>query len=232
MAHPDSREIDWNLVGLSVTAPHKSVVMDGLDWIDPAAREIGAVNTVVVQEQKLCGYNTDAEGFIKPLRKKFTALRDARCAVIGAGGGARAALWALSKEGAQMGLFARDPERARPLAEEFKIVCGPLSSASFAGFDIVINATPLGTRGDRELESAVSSEQLGGVRWAYDLVYNPLETRFMREARAAGCEVLGGLEMFLAQAVEQFRLWTGKEPDFEAMRLAAFQALDAGQALL
>ncbi len=88
----------------------------------------------------------------------------------------------------------------------------------FEAFDVVVNATPLGTRGELETETPVTAEQLRGVRLAYDLVYNPLETQFMREARQAGCETVGGLEMLIAQAVEQFRLWTGKEPDVESMR--------------
>jgi 3-dehydroquinate dehydratase/shikimate dehydrogenase len=108
MAHPRWRELDWNLRGLSVTAPHKSVVIDELDWIDPAAKEIGAVNTIVVQDKELHGYNTDAPGFIAPLRDAFGSLKGARCAIIGAGGGARAALWALRKEGADVTLFVRE----------------------------------------------------------------------------------------------------------------------------
>ena len=84
-----------------------------------------------------------------------------------------------------------------------------LAAASFAGFDIVINTTPLGTAGQLEDETPANAEQLGGARLAYDLVYNPMETRFLREARAGGCETLGGLAMLVAQAAEQFSLWTG-----------------------
>jgi 3-dehydroquinate dehydratase/shikimate dehydrogenase len=225
MAHPRSRELDWNLRGLSVTAPHKSVVMNCLDWIDPAAQEIGAVNTILIRGDELRGYNTDAAGFIEPLRRKLGSLTDARCAIIGAGGAARAVLWALRNAGAQVALFVRDPNKARPLSEEFKIDSQQLSGASFVGFDILVNATPLGMRGDREHDTAATAEQFRGVRLAYDLVYNPVETRFLREARAAGCETLGGIEMLLAQAGEQFRLWTGNEPDVEVMRSAALRAL-------
>ena len=100
-----------------------------------------------------------------------------------------------------------------------------LTNPNFAGFDLVVNATTLGTRGDLENQSAATSEQLRGVRLAYDLVYNPSETKLIREARAAGAQVLGGLEMLLAQAVEQFRLWTGKEPKPEVMRAAALRKL-------
>jgi len=225
MAQTRSREVDWKLRGLSVTAPHKSVVMNCLDWIDPAAKEIGAVNTILIRAEGLHGYNTDAAGFIEPLRRKLGSLKDARCAIIGAGGGARAALWALRNAGAQVAVFVRDPGKTRSGSAEFEVDSHPLSSASFKGFDIVVNATPLGTRGTREHDTAATADQFRGVRLAYDLVYNPVETRFLREARAGGSETLGGIEMLLAQAVEQFKLWTGSDPDVEVMRAAALRAL-------
>lgn len=225
MAHPKSREIDWNLRGLSVTAPHKSTVIDCLDWIEPAAKEIGAVNTIVARDDQLLGYNTDAKGFIEPLRKRFGDLKNARCAIIGAGGAARACLWALKNDGAQSTLFARDTQKADALARQFKIENRRLADAGFGEFDIVVNATPLGTRGEREKATAATAEQLRGVRLAYDLVYNPLETLFLREACEAGCETLGGIEMLLAQGVEQFKLWTGKAPDLEVMRASVNEIL-------
>ncbi len=225
MVHPRSRELDWNLRGLSVTAPHKSTVMSCLDWIDAAAKEIGAVNTIVVQDDELHGYNTDALGFITPLRQRFGSLRGARCAIMGAGGGARAALWALRNEGADVTLFVRDPDLAGSVAEAFDVDCRQLAGARFDRCEIVINATPLGTHGEHEDEAPATAEQLGGVRLACDLVYNPIETRFLREARAAGCETLSGLEMLISQAVEQFKLWTGDDPNAEIMRAAARRAL-------
>jgi len=225
MAHPQTRELDWNLQGLSVTAPHKLTVMSCLDRIDPTAKEIGAVNTIVVRGDELHGYNTDAEGFIAPLRVKFGDLKNARCAMIGGGGGARAALWALRNEAAKVALFVRDVAATKPLAEEFDVDCSSLGSANFAEFDIIINATPLGTQGEQEGETPATTEQLRGVRLAYDLVYNPLETRFLREARAAGCATLSGIEMLLAQAREQFKLWMGREPNSDVMRSAALGAL-------
>jgi 3-dehydroquinate dehydratase/shikimate dehydrogenase len=225
LAHPRSRELNWNLRGLSITSPHKSDVMRCLDEIDPAAREIGAVNTILIKDDALHGYNTDAPGFISPLRRKFGSLQGARCAVIGAGGAARAALWALRKEGALVALCVRDVDKAKPVAEEFAVECQPLGAGRFDAFDIVINAAPLGTRGERQNDTAATADQLRGVRLAYDLVYNPTETRFLREARSAGCETLGGIEMLVAQAVEQFKVWTGHEPDVEVMRAAALRGL-------
>ncbi|PYS24481.1 MAG: shikimate dehydrogenase [Acidobacteria bacterium] len=225
MAHPKSRELDWNLRGLSVTAPHKSTVMSFLDWIDPSAKEIGAVNTIVVRDDQLLGYNTDAAGFISPLRERFGSLNGVRCAVIGAGGAARAVLWALRNADANVALFVRDVEKATALSNQYDLSCDQLENARFESFDIVINAAPLGTRGEHEDRTAARAEQLRGVRLAYDLVYNPPETRFLREAREAGCETLSGVEMLLYQAVEQFKLWTGSEPDRPTIREAAMRAL-------
>ena len=225
MIHPKTRELDLNVGGLSVTAPHKSMVMQSLDWIDSAARDIGAVNTIVVHDTELHGYNTDAAGFLAPLRKAIPDLANARCAVIGAGGAARAAIWALKKEGADVTVFAREKTKGEFLSKAFGVKYQQLSARSFAGHDLIVNSTPLGTRGDRENETIVTTEQLRGVRLAYDLVYNPSETRFLREAAAAGCQAIGGLEMLIAQAVEQFKLWTGKQPDVNAMRSAATRRL-------
>ena len=225
MIHPRTRELDWNVRGLSVTAPHKATMMEQLDWIEPAAWEIGAINTILIEGEELRGYNTDAPGFIKPLAQKFGHLRDARCAVIGAGGVASAALWGLRQAGARATLFARNATKANALAERFGDSWMKLAEASFADFDVVINATPLGTAGQFEDETPATAQQLRGARLAYDLVYNPTETRFLREAREAGCETLGGLAMLVAQAAEQFRLWTGVAAPEDVMYEAAERGL-------
>jgi len=219
MVHPRSRELSWNLRGLSITAPHKQAVMECLDWIDPKAEEIGAVNTVVVDRDRLFGYNTDADGFIAPLIDRFKSLREARVAIVGAGGAARAAMYALLKQRARVTLFARDVVKAQPLAEFFDVSCESISGASFDGYDFLINATPLGS-GAHIDESPVTAEQLNGVWCVYDLIYNPRETRLMREAVAVGARTLGGLEMLVAQAKLQFELWTGKKPTASAIEQA------------
>jgi shikimate dehydrogenase len=225
MAHPRTREMAWNLRSLSVTAPHKSAVLEHLDRIEPLARAIGAVNTIIIQGNELHGYNTDASALIAPLLDKMGPLRGKSFAIIGAGGAARAALWSLREEGAHASVFARHMEHARLLAEEFGAHCEQLSGASFDGFDVVINATPLGTRGPQRDETPALANQLRGARLAYDLVYNPLETRFMREAHEAGCETIGGLAMLVVQAATQFQLWTNKTAPVEVMREAALRAL-------
>jgi shikimate dehydrogenase len=216
MVHPRTRELDWNLRGLSVTAPHKSSVMPLLDRIDPVAKEVGAVNTVVVEDQELHGFNTDVHGLIAPLRERLGDLKDSRVAVIGAGGAARAAVWALKRAEANVTLFARAPVKARSLAETFQVPCEPLAGASFKGYDVVINATP---------ENPAAATQLAGAGLVYDLIYNPIETEFLKEARAVGCQTLGGLPMLVAQARLQFELWTGKTPAASVMHAAAAAAL-------
>ena len=216
MIHPATRELDWNVRGLSITAPHKSSVMALLDRVDPVAEEVGAVNTVVVEGHELHGYNTDVHGLIEPLREVLGSLKGLRVAVIGAGGAARAAVWALRRNEAEVTLFARAPIKAKPISEDFAVSCEALSEASFAGYDVVINATP---------ESPATAEQLTGAGLVYDLIYNPIETGFLKHGRAAGCETLGGLKMLVAQARLQFELWTGKTPPARVMYDAAIAAL-------
>jgi shikimate dehydrogenase len=226
MIHPRTRELDWNVRGLSITAPHKFKIMDYLDWIEPAAKEIAAVNTVVAEDDLLLGYNTDGPGFLRPLIQRIGQLRDARCALIGAGGAASAALWSLRKEGASATVFARDVKKASVVAERFGAHSESLTNPCFKDFDVVINATPLGTAGALQTQTAVTTKQLLGARLAYDLVYNPIETRFLREAREAACDTLGGLAMLIAQAAEQFRLWTGIEATEKVMSAAASHELN------
>jgi shikimate 5-dehydrogenase len=131
----------------------------------------------------------------------------------------------LKKEGADVTIFARDRTKAEFLSKNFSVKYQELSPRGFAGYDMLVNATPLGMRGSRQNETILTAEQLRGVRLAYDLVYNPSETRFISEANAAGCETIGGLEMLIAQAVEQFKLWTGKSPNVDVMRATATRRL-------
>lgn len=222
MVHPRSRELNWNLRGLSITAPHKQAVMDYLDWIEPDAKAIGAVNTIVVENDRLLGYNTDAAGLIEPLLARLSSLAEKNVAVIGAGGAARAAIWALQRHKARVTLFARDLAKAALL----NVPCESLSSASFGDYDVVINTTPLGS-GAHIDQTPATQQQLSGAGYVYDLVYNPIETRLLREADQAGCKTLGGLEMLVAQAKIQFELWTGKKPSSSVMYDAARAGLGA-----
>lgn len=228
MVHPRTRELDWNIRGLSVTAPHKSAVIKNLDWIDPTAAELGAINTIVVEGEELHGYNTDAAAFTQVIKARFGKLANARCAVIGSGGAARAVLRSLSRMGSKVSLFARNEAEAQTLAEEFVVDARSLVDPHFNEFDLVVNATPLGTVGALAEQTPATAAQLAGARMACDLVYNPQETRFLREARAAGCQTVGGLQMLVNQATEQFRLWSGISAAPDVMLRVAREALAKG----
>lgn len=225
MVRPGRRELDWNLRGLSVTAPHKATMLNHLDWIEPAAKEIGAVNTVVLDGDRLLGYNTDATAFLVTLREAFGEVAGSRVAVIGSGGAARAVTHALRANAAEVTIVARDQAKRSELAGEFECAEQDLSRTSFADFDIVVNTTPLGTVGVFQDESPASRNQLRGARLVYDLVYNPAETKLLREAKAAGCQTAGGLEMLISQAAAQFRLWTGSDAPVSVMKEAARKSL-------
>lgn len=225
MVKPSTREMDWRLRGLSVTAPYKSAVIEWLDWVEPAVEEIGAANTIVVEDGSLRGYNTDAAAFVAPLITRLGPLAGLKCAVLGAGGAARTAVWALRREGANVTVFARDMVRGSAVAKRYGVEIRELRSRSFAGFDVVVNTTPLGTAGSLQSQSVIDSSQLYGAGLAYDLVYNPIETELLREAARAGCQSLGGLEMLVTQAAAQFELWTRQGAPVEAMNKAAELAI-------
>lgn len=245
MVRPETREINLNFHGFAVTNPHKQAVIPHLDEIDDTARTIGAVNTVKIENGKLFGCNTDAAGFIGPLKRAFGDLKGSRVAVIGAGGASRACIYALRQEGAEVTLFARDPQKVGPLAKEFGVelkrfeisnlkseisdsaVENSRPRSEFSDFDVLVNTTPLGTKGENEDKSIATSEDLSGLKLVYDLVYNPAETRLLREAKLAGVPAIGGLEMLVAQGAHQFEIWTGGTAPENVMIEAVTRKLNA-----
>jgi len=212
-----SDEFPFQVGGFAVTNPFKIEAMELADELDDTAKMTGAVNTLKVLEGRLKGFNTDVHGFIIPLKRRLPELESSRVAVIGTGGAARAAIAALTEEKCEVTVFGRDESKLSLLREEFQIATENLSGKRFGEFRAVVNATPLGTMGRLEDESVASATTLEGAQLAYDLVYNPSETKFLREARRAGCQLLGGIEMFIEQAAEQQRIWTGKSADTEKL---------------
>lgn len=221
---PATRELDWNLRGLSVTIPHKSAVISLLDRLDSSAIRVGAVNTVLVSDGSLIGHNTDVRAAMEPL-ERFGPITQQTYGVIGAGGAARAVIHGLLERGAGVSVFARDPDSARSLTETFDVSVSPLDALQASDVSVIINTTPVGMFGHNEGASAIPAAWLRDRTMAYDLVYNPLETRFLADARAQGCKTIGGLDMLVAQAALQFELWTGSKPPIEAMREAAVAKL-------
>lgn len=228
MVRKESREVELTFGGFSVTMPHKQSIMPFLDAIDPTAAVIGAVNTVKIENGKLTGFNTDAPGFITPLKAKFGDLNGSNVAVFGAGGAARAVVYALKQEKADVTVYARDGQKAKAFADEFGVrsasipTIGDSSSRLANDHDIVVNATPLGMKGTHESETLFTAYQLAGVKFVFDVVTKATDTPIIREAKLAGVPTLGGIEMLIAQGMRQFEIWTENAAPEETMRAAAF----------
>jgi len=231
MIRPETRELDWNLKGFSVTIPHKQTIIKYLDEIDETARKIGAVNIVKIENGKLLGYNTDADGFLASLKSLYGDLQNAKVAVLGAGGSARACIFALKKEGADVFVYARNIEKAKDLAIEFKVKLKELQikNNKLQDFDIVVNTTPLGTKGELESQTPVTSSEIQNVKFALDLIYNPPVTQFMREAKKSDVQTFNGLRMLAWQAMMQFKIWTGRDAPMRLMMSAASKKLTSKQ---
>jgi shikimate dehydrogenase len=212
--------------GVSVTIPHKESVMPYCEIVTEAASTVGAVNTLFWEDGKLVGDNTDLAGFLAPLQARFKEGELPSALVLGAGGAARAVLAGLAKlRVKEVFLANRSPERSAGLAAEFNAVIVDWEERASVNPDLLVNATPLGMAGERAESTPWLAESFRPGQTAYDLVYNPLETRFLREAKAAGCGAIDGLSMFLGQAVEQFQRWTGAAFDLRGARELLLNAL-------
>ncbi|MFV0387578.1 MAG: shikimate dehydrogenase [Pyrinomonadaceae bacterium] len=225
--HPKTRKVDLNIEGLSVTIPFKQAIFESLNCIDDAAHRIGAINTLMIINDKLCGFNTDANGFIAPLLRREPIIEGRRVAVLGAGGSARAAVFALKEKGADVTIYARSDVKAATLAFDFKAEFAKLSDfdAARKGVDIIVNTTPLGMYGKFSLQSVISKEKMRGASLFYDLVYNPSETIAMKFARELGITTIGGLEMLVEQAVLQQKIWNGEVPNSSKLYELALEKL-------
>jgi shikimate dehydrogenase len=200
--------------GCNVTMPHKQAVMPYLDEIDPMSTKIGAINTVINHDGRLTGCNTDAAGVVRPLLKR-TELQGRRVTLLGAGGAARAAAAALSNEGARVTILNRTITSAAELAAGFGCHSGSLDSFAPDATDVLVNMTSVGMHPNVD-ETPVPAEKLHDMI-VFDGVYNPPVTLLLRSAAQNGCRVIPGIEMFISQAAEQFRLWTGIAPDLQLM---------------
>jgi 3-dehydroquinate dehydratase/shikimate dehydrogenase len=211
------------LRGASVTIPHKVALCARMQELDAAARQTGAINTIRV-DGRWVGRNTDTTGFLRPLDQRVPpgVLNGLRASVLGAGGAARAVAAALTSRGCSVRVHARDRIRAAETAATLAVEIGPWPPAP-GSWDLLINCTPVGMY-PRVEETPVPAADLTG-RYVYDLVYNPAETRLLRDAAALGCETIGGLDMLVEQAREQFFWWTGVKPAPAVMRDAALARL-------
>lgn len=214
---------DWR--GCNVTMPHKQAVIPLLDELDPLASAVGAVNTIVPENGKLTGYNTDVPGFLEPLRAELDQTHYFRMArILGTGGAARAIIKGLADEGLVIVLAGRNPEKARPLLDELA-PAGEHHAADLAHFadptdfafddregclDLIVNASSLGMTGQPPLAFDMSHAPPGSI--VYDIVTSPLDTVFLQSARAAGFRTIDGLSMLIGQADHAFRRFFGAVP--------------------
>lgn len=216
--------------GVNVTIPHKVNVMPLLDEIDEDARLIGAVNTIVNDNGKLTGYNTDGIGYVRSLKEEAEPnIAGKRILVIGAGGAARGIVYALAKEKPDgIWIANRTAEKARELAADFQAF-GPLAGigmddiGSLHGeIDIVINTTSVGMHPHVDAIS-LDPDWLRPDMTVSDLIYNPLRTKLLNEAERRGCRIHGGLGMFIYQGAYAFEYWTGLPAPIETMRGALLE---------
>ncbi|MBI3034564.1 shikimate dehydrogenase [Candidatus Woesearchaeota archaeon] len=210
-----------NIRGFSVTTPYKEEVMQYLDELDEAAGLIGAVNTVVVRGGRLKGYNTDGMGAKLALKEK-TSLAGKDVVIIGAGGAAKAIAFELSREKCRITILNRTIEKAKELAGRTGCRYGAIGKLAETGYDILINCTSVGMS-PNDSETPVGKQFLKNI--VMDIVYKPVETRLLREAREMGCETVDGISMLFYQALGQFELWTGMKAPEGMMREFLWKSL-------
>jgi len=219
-----------NYTGLNITFPCKQAIIPLLDELSPEARGIGAVNTVVLKDGKRVGHNTDCLGFAEGFRRGLPDVARERVVQMGAGGAGAAVAHALLSEGVQqLSIFDVDIERAASLANNFnqhfgagRAVAGHDLSSALSQADGLVNTTPMGMA--KLPGMPVPAALLRAELWVAEIVYFPLETELLRNARALGCRTLDGGNMAVFQAVKAFELFSGVAPDAQRM-LAHFQSM-------
>ena len=214
--------------GANVTIPHKIEIIKYVDELAESARKAGAINTIEQKDGVLRGHNTDALGGIRALRESYGSLSGAKVVLLGAGGAARALSAELAPMVDELVILNRSVEKAKRLSESLgkNISYGSLDEQQvIESADILVNATPVGMSPNTG-ESPVKTKHLHSGLFVFDIIYNPLKTKLMRDAEEAGARTLCGLWMLVYQGVESFRIWTGIEPSADTMYVAASRALE------
>jgi 3-dehydroquinate dehydratase / shikimate dehydrogenase len=207
--------------GVSITTPHKVSLFEGVDEVDAVARRVGAINTIRAIDGRWVAGNTDVDGFLQPFGDR-TMLRGLRASILGAGGAARAVAIALLASGCRVRIHARNHRQAEAVGAMTSAAVGAYPPEA-GSWDLLVNCTPVGMY-PRVDETPIARAALTG-RIVYDLIYNPMITQLLRDAADAGCQTIGGLEMLVGQAQEQFRWWTNVRPPTGVMRDAAVKRL-------
>jgi 3-dehydroquinate dehydratase/shikimate dehydrogenase len=215
----------FGIRGVSVTIPHKQGVIPFLDSRDEGVDAVGACNTIVWRDGSRCGYNSDISGFIAPLKESMNGVIPAglHAAVIGAGGAARAVVYALRKEGVEVLILNRTVERAKELASVFDCSYGSLGEQErIADFsDLIIQTTSVGMKKEGREYDPIPGYSFSGSEIVYDIIYIPRLTPLLKRAAQSGCRVINGWAMLSAQAGIQFKLFTGQDLPWEANSVIA-----------
>jgi 3-dehydroquinate dehydratase / shikimate dehydrogenase len=211
------------IFGFGITLPHKQAIMRYLDDCDPVAAEIGAVNTVAIRGGKLHGYNTDCIGVLRALEPRMQ-LRGSRILILGAGGAARAAAFALAQAGSAVVIGARRKRQAEALAKAVRGEAIGLNALHRMSFDAIVNATPVGMHPSVQDAPLERRDLNCGV--VFDMIYRPQVTRLLQLAARRGLGTVSGIEMFVAQGIAQWEIWTGARAPAGVMRRAAMRALE------
>lgn len=230
LEHAISGASSLSIKGLNVTIPHKINVIKYLDKLDPIAKLIGAVNTIDFNELK--GYNTDGIGAIKAI-EEITPIKDKNVLVIGAGGASRAISFYLASNNiSSLNILNRNVNKAKSLANDIKII----SNVNYDSVneidkylpdtDILIDTTPVGMSPHNQDKPIVTAEQLHEDLVVNDIVYNPIETSLLKEAKIANAKTVSGLKMLLYQGTESFKIWTGKKAPIKTMEEALLKNLN------
>lgn len=207
----------YGIRGVNVTIPYKQEMMDQLDAVDPAASAIGAVNTVVNEDGRLVGYNTDVDGIDAALRRAGIDVEDRRVLVMGSGGAARACVAYMGGRDCEVTVTGRNAETGSELASEFGCTYRDPRSVSVMMYDLVVNCTPVGMYSDGPYPVNISRIERGQA--VFDMVYGS-ETPLLRHAAAVGCRAARGEDMLAGQGARAFELWTGVGGMFDVMRCA------------
>ncbi|ACN15347.1 AroE1 [Desulforapulum autotrophicum HRM2] len=212
------------IAGASVTIPHKETVIPLLDRIDPLARGMGAVNTIINRDGMLFGYNTDCMGAVDPL-EGVCDLKGRRVVVLGAGGAARAVAFGIRQQGAIPFIVNRSIKRGRTLADELGAAFIPKADIATVDPDIIVNATAIGMAPDNDA-IPLDPEILKPGMVVMDIVYTPVRTALIKAAAERGCTVIDGMAMFVNQGALQFELFTGKKAPIQTMKSVLLKALE------
>ena len=210
--------------GFNITMPYKEKILDYADSLSPEVKKIGAANTAVISKGKIKLYNTDYLAAIKLISLKTNAKKK-KALVIGSGGAAKAVSYALRKLGAQVYVTNRTFSKAQKLAKQFKAKAVKPEKAEKMEFEILVNATPVGM-GKLKGKIPCSKDLIGKAELVYESVYNPTETKFLKEAKKMKKKTINGLEMLLEQGYFSFELFTGKKAPKKIMRHAISKELE------